>query len=49
MNNSGPLLKFGLPLAKNALLPLGLTAQVSATDADIQEKLWVRYIISTFK
>ena len=42
----GPLLKTGLPLmksviqtlAKSALLPLGLTAAVSAADAGIHKK-----------
>ena len=43
----GPLLKTGLPLIKNVikplaksvLIPLGLTAAVSATDAGIHEKI----------
>ena len=42
----GPLIKVGLtlirnalkPLAKSVLIPLGLTAAASATDAAIQEK-----------
>ena len=42
----GPLLKFGLPLmanilkplVKSVLIPLGLTAAVSATDVGIQKK-----------
>ena len=42
----GPLLKTGLPLiknvikslARNVLIPLGLTAAASATDAGIQKK-----------
>ena len=45
----GPLLKTGLPiignvlklLAKNVLIPLGLTAAASATDADIDKKTFV--------
>ena len=45
---SGPLLKTGLPLMKNALKPLaksllipsGLTAAASATDAVIQKKIF---------
>ena len=44
----GPLLKTGLPLKKNALkplaksvlIPLGLTAVASATDAAIQKKIF---------
>ena len=43
----GPLLKTGLPLiknvikplAKNVLIPLGLTAAASATDAGIHNKI----------
>ena len=44
----GPLLKNGLPLirnmrkplAKSVLIPLGLTAAVSATDAAIHKKMF---------
>ena len=44
----GPLLKTGLPLMKNVLkllaksvlIPLGLTATVSATDKVIQKKIF---------
>ena len=44
----GPLLKTGLPLirhiqkplAKSVLIPLGLTAAVSATDAAIHKKMF---------
>ena len=44
----GPLLKTGLsliknvlkPLAKNILIPLGLTAATAATDAAIQKKIF---------
>ena len=32
-------MKFDLPLAKNVLLPLGLTAAASATDAGIQKSI----------
>ena len=33
------LLKFGMPLLKNVIAPLGLTAAMSATDAGIQKKI----------
>ena len=36
---AGPLLKVALPLAKNVLAPLGLTAAMSATDGSIQKKI----------
>ena len=36
---AGPLMKVALPLAKNVLAPLGLTAAVSATDGSIQKKI----------
>ena len=36
---AGPLMKVGLPLAKNVLAPLGLTAAMSATDGSIQKKI----------
>ena len=35
---TGPLLKVVIPLAKNVLAPLGLTAAASAIDARIQKK-----------
>ena len=35
----GPLMKAALPLAKNVLAPLGLTAGMSATDGSIQKKI----------
>ena len=35
----GPLLKTGLPLIKNVIKPLGLTAAASAADAGIHKKL----------
>ena len=35
----GPLMKVALPLAKNVLAPLGLTAAMSAIDESIQKKI----------
>ena len=35
----GPLMKVALPLAKNVLAPLGLTAAMSAIDGSIQRKI----------
>ena len=35
----GPLLKTGLPLIKNVINPLGLTAAASAADAGIHKKI----------
>ena len=35
---AGPLMKVAMPLAKNVLAPLGLTAAMSATDGSIQKK-----------
>ena len=34
----GPLMKVAVPLAKNILAPLGITAAASALDAGIQKK-----------
>ena len=34
----GPLMKVAVPLAKNVLAPLGITAAASALDAGIQKK-----------
>ena len=34
----GPLMKVAVPLAKNILAPLGITAAASAIDAGIQKK-----------
>ena len=34
----GPLMKVAIPLAKNVLSPLGVTAAASANDAGIQKK-----------
>ena len=36
---SGPLMKVAMPLAKNVLAPLGLTAAMSAIDGSIQKKI----------
>ena len=36
---AGPLMKVAMPLAKNVLAPLGLTAAMSATDGGIQKKM----------
>ena len=35
---AGPLMKVAVPLAKNILAPLGITAAASALDAGIQKK-----------
>ena len=37
---AGPLMKVAVPLAKNILAPLGITAAASAIDAGIQKKTW---------
>ena len=36
---AGPLMQVALPLAKNVLAPLGLTAAISAIDGGIQKKI----------
>ena len=36
---AGPLMKVAMPLAKNVLAPLGLTAVMSAIDRSIQKKI----------
>ena len=36
---AGPLMKVAMPLTKNVLAPLGLTAAMSATDGGIQKKI----------
>ena len=36
---AGPLMKVAMPLAKNVLAPLGLTADMSAIDGSIQKKI----------
>ena len=38
---AGPLMKVVMPLAKNLLAPLGLTAAMSAIDGSIQKKFMV--------
>ena len=38
---AGPLMKVGIPLAKNVLTPLGITAPASAIDAGIPKKYMV--------
>ena len=38
---AGPLMKVAVPLAKNVLAPLGITAAASAIDAGIQKKYMV--------
>ena len=38
---AGPLMKVAIPLAKNILAPLGITAAASAIDAGIQKKYLV--------
>ena len=38
---AGPLMKVTVPLGKNILAPLGLTAAMSAIDGAIQEKYMV--------
>ena len=37
---AGPLMKVAVPLAKNILAPLGITAAASAIDAGIQKKIY---------
>ena len=39
-NLAGPLMKVAIPLAKNVLAPLGITAPASAIDAEIQKNSW---------
>ena len=40
MNNiAGPLIKVAVPLAKNILSPLGITAAVSTIDAGVQKNI----------
>ena len=36
---AGPLIKVAVPLAKNILAPLGITAAASAIDGGIQKKI----------
>ena len=37
---AGPLMKVAIPLSKNVLAPLGITAAASAIDAGIKKKIW---------
>ena len=47
---AGSLMKVAIPLAKNVLAPLGITAAASANDAGIQKRKWFRqYNINNFK
>ena len=39
---AGPLMKVALPLGKNVLAPLGLTAAMSAIDGSIQKRCMVQ-------
>ena len=39
---AGPLIEVAVPLAKNILPPLGITAAVSAIDAGIQKKIQIK-------
>ena len=40
---AGPLMKVAVPLAKNVLPPLGISAAMSATDESIKKKdAWFR-------
>ena len=41
---AGPLMKVAMPLAKNVLAPLGLTAAMSAIDGSIQKKIHILII-----
>ena len=38
---AGPLMKIAIPLAKNVLAPLGITAAASAIDAGIQKQKYM--------
>ena len=38
---AGPLMKVAIPLAKNVLAPLGITAAASAIDAGIKKNTWL--------
>ena len=38
---AGPLMKVAMPLAKNVLAPLGLTAAMSAIDGSIKKRCFV--------
>ena len=41
---AGPLMKIAVPLAKNLLAPVGITAAASAIDTEIQKKKKKKYI-----
>ena len=46
----GPLMKITIPLAKNVLAPLGITAAASVIDAEIQKNTWFcKYDFNNFK
>ena len=45
---AGPLMKIAVPLAKNVLAPLGITAAASKIDAGIQKKktwFWLYFVL----
>ena len=43
-------MKIAIPLAKNVLAPLGMTAAASGTDAGIQKNTWFwKYDFNNFK
>ena len=45
-----PLMKIAVPLAKNVLAPLGVTAAASAIDTRIKKKTWFwKYNFNNFK
>ena len=47
---AGSLMKAAVPLAKNVLAPLGITATASAMDVGIQKKKWFwNYNFNHFK
>ena len=47
---AGPLMKIAVPLAKNVLAPLGITAAASAIDAGMQKNTWFwKYNFNDFK
>ena len=42
-------MKIAVPLAKNVLVPLGITAAASALDAGIQKNTWIwKYNFNNF-
>ena len=42
---AGSLMKVAIPLAKNVLAPLGITAAASVIDAGIQKKIHVLVVL----